>query len=82
MVVDSGMTAFKIVDVDIIPYRLSGLPDVGILGKICFLIFETTKPSLDHDIVSPAAFTIHTLTDVIFFEKIHIFIACKLTSLI
>ena len=38
LVVDSRMTAFKIVGMDIFPYRLSSLADVGILGKVCSLV--------------------------------------------
>ncbi len=82
LVVDSRMTAFKIVGIDIFPYRLSSLADVGILGKVCFLVFETAKPSLNHNVVGPATFAIHALTDVVLFEKIYVFVACKLTSLI
>lgn len=82
LVVDSRMTAFKIVGMDIFPYRLSSLADVGILGKVCFLVFETAKPSLNHNVVGPATFAIHALTDVVLFEKIYVFAACKLTSLI
>lgn len=62
-------------------HKLS-LADVGILGKVCFLVFETAKPSLNHNIVGPATFAIHALTNVVLFEKIHVFVACKLTSLI
>ena len=41
-----------------------------------------SEPSFNHDIVSPAAFTIHALTDLVLFEKVHVLIACKLTALI
>lgn len=51
-------------------------------GWICFLVLETPEPSFDHDIVSPPAFTIHALTDLVLFEEIHVLIACKLTALI
>lgn len=56
--------------------------DVGILRKIGFLIFETTKPAFNQDVVCPAAFSIHALTDMVFFEKCYVLGACKLTSLI
>ena len=82
LVVDSRMTAFKIVGVYIFSYRLSSLTYIGILSKVCFFIFKTAKPSFNHDIVSPAAFAIHALTDMVLFEKIHVFAACKLTSLV
>lgn len=57
-------------------------PSIVILGQICFLVLEAPEPSFNHDIVSPAAFTIHALTDLVLFEKIHVLIACKLTALI
>lgn len=82
LVVDSRMTAFKIVGVDIFPYRLSSLTYIGILGKVCFFVFETAKPSFNHDIVCPPTFTIHALADAVLFEEIHVFVARKLTSLI
>ena len=47
-----------------------------------FLVLETPEPSFDHDIVSPPAFTIHALTDLVLFEKVHVLIACELTALI
>ena len=76
------MTTFKVVNVYIFTDCLPCFSDIVILGQICFLVLETPEPSFDHDIVSPAAFTIHALTDLVFFEKIHVFIACKLTALI
>ena len=78
LIVNGRMTTFKIVGMNIFPNRFPCFTDIGILGKICFLIFETPEPSFNHDIVSPAAFTIHALTDLVLFEKIHILIACKL----
>ena len=72
------MTTFKVVSVHIFTDCLPCFSDIVILGQICFLVLETPEPSFDHDIVSPAAFTIHALTDLVLFEKIHILIACKL----
>ena len=64
------------------PNSLPCFSDIVVLGQICFLVLETPEPSFDHDIVSPPAFTIHTLTDLVLFEEIHVLIACKLTTLI
>lgn len=58
LIINSGMAAFKIVGVDIFPDCLPRLTDIGILGKICFLVFKTAKPSLNHDIVSPTTFAL------------------------
>ena len=51
------------------------------LRNICLLYTSASEPSFNHDIVSPPAFTIHALTDLVLFEEIHVLIACKLTAL-
>ena len=76
------MTTFKVVCMHIFPNSLPCFSDIVVLGQICFLVLETPEPSFDHDIVSPPAFTIHALTDLVLFEEIHVLIACKLTALI
>ena len=54
--------------------------DIVILGQICFLVLEAPEPSFNHDIISPAAFTIHALTDLVLFEKVHVLIACEFSE--
>ena len=76
------MTTFKVVCMHIFPNSLPCFSDIVVLGQICFLVLETPEPSFDHDIVSPPAFAIHVLTDLVLFEEIHVLIACKLTALI
>ena len=76
------MTTFKVVSVHIFTDCLPYFSDIVILGQICFLVLEAPEPSFNHDIVSPPAFTIHALTDLVLFEEIHVLIACKLTALI
>lgn len=76
------MTTFKVVSVHIFTDCLPCFSDIVILGQICFLVLEAPEPSFNHDIVSPPAFTIHALMDLVFFEEIHVLIACKLTALI
>ena len=76
------MTTFKVVCMHIFPNSLPCFSDIVVLSQICFLVLETPEPSFDHDIVSPPAFTIHALTDLVLFEEIHVLIACKLTALI
>lgn len=82
LVIDGGMATFKIVGMYIFANRFPCLADIGILGQICFLILKTAEPSFNHDIICPMAFSIHALTDVVLLEKIYIFVACKLASLI
>ena len=76
------MTTFKVVCMHIFPNSLPCFSDIVVLSQICFLVLETPEPSFDHDIVSPPAFAIHVLTDLVLFEEIHVLIACKLTALI
>ena len=76
------MTTFKVISVHIVTDCLPCFSDIVILGQICFLVLEASEPSFNHDIVSPPAFTIHALMDLVFFEEIHVLIACKLTALI
>ena len=76
------MTALKSVGMYIASDGPPSFPNVAILRKVGFLIFEATKPAFNHDVVCPAAFSIHTLTDMVFFEKCYVLGACKLTSLI
>lgn len=49
------MASFKVVSVDVRSNRSSGLLDVVILRQINFFIFEAAKPTLNHDVVGPAA---------------------------
>ena len=56
--------------------------DVIVLCQISFFIFETAEPPLDYDIILLAAFSIHVLSDSVFFCEIYEPLAGKLTSLI
>ena len=76
------MAPLKVVSVDILSDSGSGFPDVVVLCQISFLIFEAAEPALDHNVICPAAFSIHTLTDSIFLYKVNVLLACKLTALI
>ena len=76
------MTTFKVVCMHIFSNSLPCFSDIVVLGQIGFLVLETPEPSFNHYIISPAAFTIHALTDLVLFEKVHVLIACELTALI
>ena len=76
------MASLKVVCVNIPADGSSCFFYVVVLRQICFLILEATKPTLDHDIVSPATFSIHALTDTVFFNKVNVLLTCKLTALI
>ena len=64
------MASLKVVCVNIATNSSSCFLDVVVLRQIRFLILEAAKPTLNHDIVSPATFSIHALTDAIFFHKV------------
>ena len=82
MIIQCRMISFKVIGVNISFDSCSGFFDIIILCQVSFFILKTSKPSFDHDIISPMTFSIHTLTDTIFFYKIDILLAGKLTSLI
>ena len=75
-------TPLKVVSVNILSNGSSGFFDVIILCQIAFFILEATKPALNHDIVRPAAFSIHALADAVFFYEINVLLTGKLTSLV
>ena len=76
------MTTFKVVCMHIFSNSLPCFSDIVVLGQIGFLVLETPEPSFNHDIISPAAFTIHALTDQALFEKVYVLIACEMTAMI
>ena len=82
LIVKCGVSPLKVVGVDILSNGGSGFPDVVVLCQISFLIFEAAEPALNHDVVRPAAFSIHALTDSIILYKVNVLLACKLASLI
>ena len=49
------MAPLKVVGVDILSYGSSGVFDVIVLCQIGFFILEAAEPTLNHDIVRPAA---------------------------
>ena len=82
LIVKCRMTPLKVVSADILSDSGSGFFDVIVLSQIGLFILEAAEPTLNHDVVCPAAFAIHTLPDSIFLYKINVLPACKLASLI
>ena len=66
LVVECGMTALKVVSMDILPDGTPCLTDVVILRQISFFILEAAEPALNHDVICPPAFPVHALADPIF----------------
>ena len=81
-VIKGRMVSFKVVSVDVTSNRSSGFLDVVMLRQINFFIFEAAKTTLNHDVVGPAAFSVHALADIIFFYKVNVLPTCKLATLI
>lgn len=82
LVFECGMTALKVVGVDILPDGTPCLLNVIVLRQISFFILEATEPSLNHDVICPPAFPVHALTDPIFLYEVNVLLTCELTSLI
>lgn len=73
------MAASKIICMDISANRCPCFPDVTVSCQVCLLIFEASKPAFDHNVISPAAFSIHALLDPIFIKEVNICLAGELT---
>jgi len=82
LVIKCRMASLKVVGVDILSDSSPCFPDVVVLCQIGFLILEAAEPALNHDVVCPAAFSIHTLADTVFLYKVNVLLTCKLTTLI
>ena len=82
MVFECRITALKVVGVDILPDDTPCLQDVIVLRQISLFILEAAKPSLNHDVTCPPAFSVHALTDPVFLYEVNILLTCELTSLI
>ena len=50
------MTPFKVISVDILSDGGFGFFKVIVLCQICFFVLEAAKPTLNRDVVCPAAF--------------------------
>ena len=82
LVIKCRMAPLKVVGVDILSDSCSCFLDVVVLRQIGFLILEATEPTLNHDVVCPATFSIHALTDAVFLYKVNVLLTCKLTALV
>ena len=76
------MASLKVICVNVRFDCSSGFPDVPPFCQIGFFVFERAEPSLDHDVVCPAAFPIHALPDAVLFNELLVVAAGELTSLI
>lgn len=82
LIIKCRMTPLKVVSVDILPDGSSGFFDVIVLCQISFFIFEAAEPTLNHDVICPAAFAIHALPDAVYLYKINVLLTCKLATMI
>ena len=72
----------EVVGVDILPDRFPDFPDVMVLSQVGFLILEGTEPSLDHDVISPPALSVHALPDPVVSQELPVLVTGELTALI
>lgn len=82
LVIKCRMTSFKIISVYIISDCCSSFLDIVVLCQICLFILEAAKPAFNHDIISPTAFVVHTLTNLVLFYKVNVLLTCELATLI
>ena len=76
------MFPLEVVGVDILPDRFPDLPDVMVFSQVGFLILEGTEPSLDHDVISPPALSVHALPDPVVSQELPVLVTGELTALI
>lgn len=76
------MASLEVVVVDVAANGGPGLLDVVPFRQIGFFILEGPEPSIDPDVVSPAALAIHVLAYMVLLEKFFVLLAGKLAALI
>ena len=81
-VVQRLMRTDCIVVFDIAVYELPEFSRGGKLIGVYGFCFQTSEPTLYHDVVSPASLAIHALTDPQFFQQMLVIIACELATLV
>ena len=59
-----------------------GFFQIAVLCQVGFLVLEAPEPSFNHDIIGPAAFSVHALTDLVFLQEFHVLMTGKLTALV
>ena len=76
------MASFKVIGVDVSANCFSCFFEIGVFCEICFLILEASEPPFNHDVICPAAFPVHALTDSVVTDEVNVFIAGELAALI
>lgn len=61
---------------------LTELPRGAVFVDIDLFLLQASEPALHHDVVSPALPPVHALRDVVFFQKVSVFLAGELTALV
>ena len=76
------MEADFVVFTDIFLNHPPQLPWTMVLTNVQFLCFQTAEPTLNHNVVRPTGFSVHTLTDPALLQQGLVFLACELGSLV
>ena len=67
---------------DVTTNLLAQLSGIAVFIDINQLRFQAAKPAFHYHIIHPSSFSVHTLADILRFQKFNIVIACKLAALI
>ena len=76
------MGSFVVVILDVTTNLLAQLSGIAVFIDINQLRFQAAKPAFNYHIIYPSSFSVHTLADILRFQKFNIVIACKLAALI
>ena len=82
MIIQCCMRTFCIVAVNIVSNSLTQFTWSLKFIDVNQLTFQAAKPSLNHNVVCPACFSVHALLYLIFFQPALIIFAGKLTALV
>ena len=58
------------------------LPDIVPFRQVSLVIFEGAEPTLDQDVVRPAAFAVHALPDAVLLQEVLVNGTGELASLV
>ena len=81
-IADCLMASFKVICANVFANCFSCFFEIGVFCEIRFLILEASEPPFNHDVICPAAFPVHALTDSVVTDEVNVFIAGELAALI
>ena len=76
------MGPLAVVQADILLQRPAQFSGSAVLPRIDFLRLEGAEPTLNHDVVGPAALSVHALADMEFLQKLPVILTGELAALV